>query len=162
MTLQQTVTIPADRRLVLSVPQEVPTGSVKIVFIFQGIEPETDAGLGLFPPLSQKAIEAEAALLDNKSAAVETNRMRQVVEEAHYYPESGHVRDVLKELIRRNANGLEADEYRLMVQRLPVLDAFHSSLESVQIVRAMRDEWGDPWEEAEERYRLREQAVTHG
>jgi hypothetical protein len=36
MTLQQTVTIPADRRLVIEVPQEIPLGTVKVAIIFSG------------------------------------------------------------------------------------------------------------------------------
>jgi hypothetical protein len=36
MTLEQTITIPADRRLVIDVPQEIPVGMVKVAIIFSG------------------------------------------------------------------------------------------------------------------------------
>jgi hypothetical protein len=43
MTVQQTVDIPADRRLYLELPETVPSGVAEFVLIFKGVSPEKPA-----------------------------------------------------------------------------------------------------------------------
>ncbi|GHV79272.1 hypothetical protein AGMMS49944_10630 [Spirochaetia bacterium] len=63
ITIQQTVDIPASRRLTIDVPQEVPTGTTSVVLIF----PSAESGTAVrpsptFPPFpTLEELKAEAA-----------------------------------------------------------------------------------------------------
>jgi hypothetical protein len=59
MTITQTVEIPADRRLTIDVPQEVPTGQTSVIIQFPFLE-ET--------PAKKRMTEAEEMELINRNA----------------------------------------------------------------------------------------------
>ncbi|GHV36758.1 hypothetical protein AGMMS49546_02740 [Spirochaetia bacterium] len=64
MTLEQTVEIPASRRLVIDVPREIPAGRVVLTFTPEG-ETRTDAAVGagkprVLPRFTMAQIEAAA------------------------------------------------------------------------------------------------------
>jgi hypothetical protein len=65
MTIQQTIDIPADRRVVFDFPKTVPSGKSYVTVTFSPVEVEND---GAFP--SVEALETEAS---QKAAAAETS-----------------------------------------------------------------------------------------
>ncbi|GMO68109.1 MAG: hypothetical protein Ta2A_16220 [Treponemataceae bacterium] len=65
LTIQQTVTIPADRRIVFDLPDTVPSGKSYVTVTFSPTEVQNDSA---FP--SAEALEIEAS---QKAAAAETN-----------------------------------------------------------------------------------------
>jgi hypothetical protein len=61
MTLEQTIDIPADRKLYLELPETVPSGRTKVIINFETLSPRTvTPNPGKFSPELQAAIkEAE-------------------------------------------------------------------------------------------------------
>jgi hypothetical protein len=127
MTLQQTVTIPADRRLVLKVPREVPIGAVEITFSFKDaadLQPETFAPIHVCHTLDEARTDAA-----RKSTPVAREEFRRIMRETH--------------------GALEHSK------------TWGQKVDVVAEIRKMRDEWGDPWAEADERDSRKEQDAPH-
>ena len=62
MTITQTVDIPADRRLTIDVPREVPTGPVVLAFMPQRDEPPLKSLEGVQTPRADRLLGAAANL----------------------------------------------------------------------------------------------------
>jgi hypothetical protein len=110
------------------------------------------------------AIVPEPVILDKKTAAMEMNRIRKVVEESDIHTDSHDVTGVLEELVRQAKTEAEAAEYRRMLDLLPAIDAARerNRPESIKAWLKQREEdWADPWEAAEaaKQERLRRKAL---
>jgi N-methylhydantoinase A/oxoprolinase/acetone carboxylase beta subunit len=98
------------------------------------------------------AVVPEPVILDKKTAAMEMNRIRKVVEESGIHTDSHDVAGVLEELIRQAQTEAQAAEYRRMLDLLPAIDAARerNRPESIKAWLKQREEdWADPWEAAE-------------
>jgi hypothetical protein len=94
----------------------------------------------------------ETVVLDGKTAVMEMNRIREVVEALPCYPGIYDVTGALEEAIRRTNDSAEAVEYRRMLDLLPAIDAARerNTPESIKDWLKQREEdWADPWEAAE-------------
>jgi hypothetical protein len=100
----------------------------------------------------------ETVILDSKTAAMEMNRIRKVVEESGIHTPSHDVEGVLEELIRQAKTETQCKEYRRMLDILPAIDAARERErpESIKAWLKQREEdWADPWEEVKQK-RLRQ------
>jgi hypothetical protein len=78
MTLEQTVDIPADRRLYLELPETVPSGRTKLILNFEALPSQSAAPLKneLSPELRAAMQEAEEKWRYNKAHREEINAFR--------------------------------------------------------------------------------------
>jgi hypothetical protein len=128
IAIEQNVVVPSDRRLSIQLPPDIPVGPNRLIFVI------ADAPVGQELPLNRKA------------ATAEMNRIRQAVESLDQYPSGTQVasltmESLLLETERQCAGTPQAEEWRHMRERLPVLNAFFASLPEVENVGRMRDEW---------------------
>ncbi|MDR1174158.1 MAG: hypothetical protein LBK83_01640 [Treponema sp.] len=124
MIIEQIVEIPADHRLTIEVPPEIPVGRAILAF--------TPAETG------------EKTPLDRETAREEMNRIRKLVEGMDYQPPSCDITDSLKEAIRRASTEADVREYRRMLDLLPRIIEILDNDEGVRIQRKMRAEWDSP------------------
>jgi hypothetical protein len=124
MTIEQTVEIPADRRLILDLPlpETIPAGPARVVttIVSEGARYKTPSGEETRrqdeavknDPLVQKILKAGAAQAEARKSGLSQGSLKQ------WY-------------------GILADS-----------KAWGKELDAVTEIRRIRDEWGDPWEEA--------------
>jgi hypothetical protein len=135
MTIEQTVEIPASHRLYLDLPGDVPIGKAKVTIV----------------PFAEPAAPQYAEVIPGHPYRVPTE------EEARQWREPLVKNDSrLQEILKSAAEQAEA---RKKDPSLRSLKKWHGVLENSKVwgkdvdvvaeIRKMRDEWGDPWEEAE-------------
>jgi hypothetical protein len=115
MTIQQTIEIPADRRVYFDLPRTIPAGAAKFKLIItpkRAAHPEPIAPVHICHTLDE--VRSDAA---RKSAPEAREEFRRVMQETH--------------------GALEHSK------------AWGQDVDVVAEIRRMRDEWGDPWAEAE-------------
>ena len=126
MTIEQTVEIPADHRLVLDVPREIPAGTTILTF--------TPAPAG--PPEDGPPAEDEFDRICDFARTLPR-------------PEGIYRCEEILDAAAATADARTAREYRLMAAKIRCrLSRPELWPESVRTVRAMRDEWDDPWEQS--------------
>jgi hypothetical protein len=91
----------------------------------------------------------EKTPLDRRTAGEEMNRIRKLAEGMDYQPPSCDIAGSLKEAIRRASTEADVQEYRRMLDWLPLIIEILDNDEEVKIQHAMRAEWDRPWDYAE-------------
>jgi hypothetical protein len=137
MTIEQTVEIPASHRLYLDLPSDVPIGKAKVTIVPFAEPPAQYAEV--IPGYPYRVPTEEEARQRRKRAETDALPVCKTVEEA----------------LKAGAAQAEA---RKADPSLGSLKHWHGILENskawgkdvdaVAEIRKMRDEWGDPWEEA--------------
>ena len=126
MTIEQTVEIPADHRLVLEVPREIPAGKAVLAF--------TPVPAG--PPEDGPPAEDEFDRICDFARTLPR-------------PEGVYCCEEILDAAAVTADAGTAREYRLMAAKIRCrLSRPERWPESVRTVCAMRDEWDDPWGQA--------------
>jgi hypothetical protein len=125
MTLQQTVTIPADRRLVIEVPETFTSGTVSVV-LFDAPKVKAAQAAENIPPVPDEV----------EDAAWEAEHVRKRNEAIAADPET--------QAILKRAAERAADPNRPKLSRLfGSCPGIFGGIDPVAYQRSMRDEWDD-------------------
>jgi hypothetical protein len=125
MTIEQTIAIPADRRLVIEVPETFTSGTVSLI-LFDAPQAKADKGRETIPP----------APAEVEDAAWEAERVRKRNEAIAADPET-------QALLKRAADRA-ADPNRPKLSRLfGSHPGIFGGIDPVAYQRSIRDEWDD-------------------
>jgi hypothetical protein len=126
MTIEQTVEIPADHRLTLDVPREIPPGTTILTFTPAPAVPPEDG------PPAEDEFDRICDFAKTLPRPEGVYRCEEILDAAATTADAGAAR-----------------EYRLMAAKIRCrLSRPELWPESVRTVRAMRDEWDDPWKQS--------------
>jgi hypothetical protein len=143
MTIQQTIDIPADRRLHVDLPETTPTGyaEVQITITFVPAPKKEE------PKLFTAKVPA-----DPRPVTLVPIHVCHTLDEAR------------SDAARKSTPEAREEFCRVMQETYGALEhskAWGQGVDVVAEIRKMRDEWGAPWAEALERNSPQEQAAPH-
>jgi hypothetical protein len=150
MTIQQTITIPADRRVYFDLPLDVPAGAAKFELIITPfLVPQSARHKRPFEGLFGCAKDSGVWDGVDASNPPMLDEIADICDFAKTLPrpEGVYQCDEILDVAAKTAEAGQAREFRLMAAKIRY-HLSHPELwsESVRTVRAMRDEWNDPWE----------------